>query len=525
MRGIQVLGGIVAVAVGLASGGGDASARGGHGVRPPASLMVSVARGPASALDGARDYANALQPGAGMMLTDDLIDRMVAPLVGARSLDGLDRASPSYLLVVDAGPKVRGVALLGRVADPRALAAGAGTAFVRRDKGWAVIGPRAVVQQIAPYALHTLSREPAPAQPTATVYVQHALARYDAQIQQGLVKIRSSMPAQSGAMAAMMKMYVDGLQAVVHDTDQLIVTVDADRDDAMLDVALVPRRGSPLARFVAAQRPSDFRILSKLPDGPAMVVFAGHFDSGPYHDGLMHFMAQIYGQGMPPDIIQAMGAVMKAASGDIAMSMNMAPGAGMTMTELWGVTDERATDKGIRYALGRIGAGRTFDVMGIKSTLKAMPGTTTHDGVTLRGYEASYDLSHVTAAQRAGLTAVIPAGGMQSLIGVFGGLGVVAMAPDSAAAAAAAIDAARGKGAHYAPSRELGRLLAASRARKESFVMVMDMVAFARMGGTLPVPAKAGPHVMVWSMGFADHAAHLRLSLPAATTRALMGRP
>jgi len=30
---------------------------------------------------------------------------------------------------------------------------------------------------------------------------------------------------------------------------------------------------------------------------------------------------------------------------------------------------------------------------------------------------------------------------------------------------------------------------------------------------------------MVWSLGFADHAAHMRFAVPAATVRALMGRP
>ncbi|HWU90055.1 MAG TPA: hypothetical protein VN253_22485, partial [Kofleriaceae bacterium] len=80
--------------------------------------------------------------------------------------------------------------------------------------------------------------------------------------------------------------------------------------------------------------------------------------------------------------------------------------------------------------------------------------------------------------------------------------------------AAAAIDAARGKGKRLAPPAPVADFLAASRTRKESVAMVMDLGALAGLG--------TGRAVMM-SLGFADKNAHLRITLPAATLRGFAG--
>jgi hypothetical protein len=87
--------------------------------------------------------------------------------------------------------------------------------------------------------------------------------------------------------------------------------------------------------------------------------------------------------------------------------------------------------------------------------------------------------------------------------------------PDAVAAAGRAIDAARGKGARYSAPAEVAAMLAASRARKDSVVFVMDFGAFAAMAQA-PAAAKL-KGAMVMTAGFADGSMHLRLGLPVAT--------
>ena len=65
-------------------------------------------------------------------------------------------------------------------------------------------------------------------------------------------------------------------------------------------------------------------------------------------------------------------------------------------------------------------------------------------------------------------------------------------------------------------------LLAASRRRKDSIGMLVDLGAMMMgMRGVSATGAAVGPAPFMMSFGFADHAAHLRMSIPAATIRAI----
>jgi hypothetical protein len=484
---------------------------------PPAELLVSVAIGPVTTLRNLQAYAEMIQPGSGAALSDQVVRRGLAEVVGATSLDGLDPASWMYLLVAGtSGPPA--VALLGKVADAKALAAAAGADRLATRGGWAVIGDRPVLDHIGAYALSTIAAQPTPRAPNATVYMPQVLARGRPQIE----AFRAQMAATSaqlgpGPMGKFMASYIDGLESMASDTERLIVTLDATPDLASLDLALMPRPSSRLAAFIGLQRPSDFGLFARLPATTPTVLFGGHLELGPYHDGLLAAMATLYIPEASRDLLAAMEMIRKVMTGEIAMAMQIGRGTGLAFTQLYGITNAAAADKALAGILALFKVGRTIQLANISTTIQANPGTATHDGVVLRSYDTTQDLSKAPADQRKAMAAIMPDGVQHVQMATFDGLTMIVAAPDSLAEAERSIDAARGKAGHFVASADVDRLLAAVRARKDSTAMMIDL------GGVLAMltggSAQSQPAMI--SFGAADRSAHLRIALPAATVRAL----
>src|SRR5262245_32646578 len=78
---------------------------------PPPELLMTVGIGPDNTLDSLRAFANSVQPGVGMMVQTSLLRHQIAGMVTAISLDGLDENSTIYVLAVDGGPALKGVAV------------------------------------------------------------------------------------------------------------------------------------------------------------------------------------------------------------------------------------------------------------------------------------------------------------------------------------------------------------------------------------------------------------------------------
>jgi hypothetical protein len=485
----------------------------------PAELLVSVAIGPASTLKGLGAFADSFKPGSSAQLNDQAIREGLSAAVGATSLAGLDAAAGQYLLICDAKGSTA-FALVAKVSDAKALSASAGGAHVMVNAGWAAVGPKPLLEQIGPYALASIAAQPPPAAPSATVYAPNVMARYKTVIADFRKQMLAGMAMVGGSMGQMMETYVDGMLSAFGDTEKLVATLDASAALVSLDLALTPRTGSRLARFVAIQRPSDYALLGKLPPVTPTMLFAGHFETGPYHEGLIDMMSAIYGSATGSDLRTAMAAVFKAATGDVALAMTMTPGTRMAMTQLFGVTDTAAADKAIVHLLDLFKTGRTITMMNMTSTIKSNSKTTVHDGVTLRSYDTTYDMSKMPPMQRQAMDSMFPAGGISARIAAFDKVGIVTSTSDSAVDANRAIDAARGKGTRFAPSRGTADLLAASRDRKESLVIIMDIAGL--MAGFTGRPA-AGAEPVVASLGFADRNAHFRIALPASTMRAVGG--
>jgi len=485
--------------------------------QPPAELLVSVAIGPVTTLRNLQAYAEAIQPGTGATLTDQAVRRGLAEAVGASSLDGFDPASGMYLLIahVDGSPAP---ALLGKVTDAKTLAASASATGAMFKGSWAVIGAKPVLDRIGPYALATIAPQRAPTAPTATVWLSQVVARYKTEIE----AVRSQMMASiaqpsAGRMTQFMTSYLDGLGSFITDADKLIVTLEVTPDLGSLDFALLAKPGSRLAKFVALQRPGDYALLDRLPAATPSVLLGGHLEVGPYRDGILETIAAMYGSDASKELLAAMDAFRKAMTGDIAMTIQSAPGTGLAFTQLFRLSDAAAAQKAITAILDLFKVGRSIEAMGMTTTIKTNPATTMHDGVALRSYEATYDLSKVEPAQRKAMEAMLPSTQARAQIATFDALGLVVLAPDSLAEAGLTIDAARGKAPHFVAPTLTGELLAASRARKDSLAMMMDLGALlAKITGRAPTVAAP----ILISLGCADHNAHLRLALPAVTLRA-----
>ncbi|HZJ65273.1 MAG TPA: hypothetical protein VFD36_17295, partial [Kofleriaceae bacterium] len=423
----------------------------------PPELLASVAIGPASTLRNFAAYVDAVKPGTAVVLSDAFVRQGLAQAVGASSLDGLDPGAWSYLLVGSVDGATPAVALLGKVSDAKKLAESAAGAQVMSKGGWAVVGPKPVVERLGPYALATLAAQRAPSAFTATVYLPHLMARFNDQIQGARTSILAGMTQPAAAqMADFVNAYVDGFLSLAGDTEKVVVTLEATAALASLDVALIPRAGSRLARFVALQRPSNYALLDRLPDMSAAVVLGGHFELGPYRARMLELMATFYSRAATKELIAAMESLIKVMTGEVAVVARFGGPGGMAFTQMFGVTDAAAADRAFAAMLGLFKNGQTFDTLGITMTIKSNPGTVAHDGVALRSYETGYDFAKVPEADRKAMEALYPGHSIAVHLGAFDRLATVAFGPDSLAEAKRGIDAARGKAPRFAAPQIVG---------------------------------------------------------------------
>jgi hypothetical protein len=486
---------------------------------PPPELLASVAIGPVTTFRGLQAYAEAIRPGSGAMLTDQVVRHGIAAAVGASSLDGLDPVSWMYLLVIATSGDPE-VALLGKVADAKALETAAGTDHLVTGGGWAVIGARPLIDRIGPYALSAIAPQPAPRAPSATVYLPQVVARYHTQLEAVRTQLLASFPtAGPGPVGKFFASYIDGLASLVTDAERVVVMLEATPDLASLDLALMPRPRSRLATFVGSQRPSEFALLARLPATTPAVLVGGHVELGPYREGVLAMLATVYGPEASHDMLATLGALTKVMTGEIAAAMQFGRGTGLAFTQLYGVTDTRAANKALASFLALFKTGRVIDMPNMSTTITTNPDTATHDGVVLRSYDTSYDFSMAPEDQRKLLVAMNP-GGMQHVeLAAFDSLGVIVAGPDSRAEVGRVIDAVRDKAPRFAAPHVIDDLLAASRAHKDSVALVMDLGVFVAMATGAPMGSGTEPALL--SFGTADRTLHIRIALPATTLRAM----
>jgi hypothetical protein len=488
----------------------------------PEELLASVAIGPADTLNGLRAYLDAVQPGVSSFLSDDKVRAGLGELVGASSLTGLDPKSWSYVLVANVEGKPA-FALLGKVTDAKSFQASAGSTPTMLAGGWATIGAKPVLDRIGRYALATIATQPAPTRMAATVWLPHVIAQYARE----LGEVRTQMIAgfeQAGtaSMRQFMTTYLDGLGSMSRELDKLVITLDVTSALATLEFALTARPGTRFATFVAAQRPTDYALLDRLPVTAASMLFVGHVEAGPYRDGIATMMAAMLAPGTSQESLAALKTFGSQLTGDLAATFQITPGSGMAFTQLYGLTDAPAADQALATIFRNFEAGHAVFDADLGTRFKANPETSSYDGVTLRSYDTITDLSKLPAAQRAAVERVTPGGEQRSYVAVFDKLGLLVLGPDGVAEAHRSIDAARGKAARYVPSAPFATLLAASKAQKDSMAMMIDLGGFLSglMGRAAPTGAPVAAPTVI-SFGFADRDARVRVAVPSATAAAL----
>ena len=499
--------------LGLGAARGVAGARSG----PPAELLASLSAGPAKARDDLRAFliaADVAEP------TDDLLPGALLPMLGVRSLDGVDLASEVHVLVADLDG-TRSSVLLARVSDAKQLANGLATGEVMLGAGWAAIGPRPLLDRIGRYALDTVAAQRPPAALTITVYLQQVLARSGPRLRDLGGGVMTAVAQSWGPRGAqLVGGGLDWLGSLAADVDQLVVALDATPETGSLDITLRPRSQSKLMQFVLAQRPTDYALLERLPATTAPLVLAGTLDSGPYRASYHALMWVFYGMSINRSGLDAAERLSKASSGTFAIAMQLEPGASVRTTGLFGLSEPQSAGRALARIIDFLAQDRTFDAAGMSVTIKRHPGSATHDRVALRGFDTTVSFPKQLPSVRGQLEELVPVR-FGTELATFDAIEMRVMATDSLAEARRAIDAARGK-AHFTAAPLLARSLGASRARKDSAAIIFDpAVALAEdTGRTSP------SRPMLITFGFADRNAHVRVELQPATLRTLVrGEP
>jgi hypothetical protein len=390
--------------------------------------------------------------------------------------------------------------------------------------GWAVLGAERIVTAVAPYALASLPALAVPSTPTVTIYMPQLLHRYHTELEATRTQIGQAS-ANTGQMKAMTQSIVDGAFTMLGEIDQVVVTVEVTRsgtgsnaatpnaDGVSIDLAMVPSAGSQLAKFVAAQKQSDFALLAKLPAMTATAMIAGHFEAGPYHHAMVDGMAAMYGQGGNQDVGEAIGTIMKSSTGELAFAMQMGIGQPMAMSQLFALTDDKAASRAIDHLLKLFATGRVVDMMSVSMLMKSSPASD-HNGIQVRGYDVSYDYTAAPAATRKAMEKMAPSGvAVPARVATFDHVAVVTMGKSDPNVA---IDAARGTANRFAPSAFTADFLTAARARKDSLMMSLDIGA---------ITGKSLGGEMIMSAGFIGKTAHCRLTMPVTMLRTLAAKP
>jgi hypothetical protein len=504
------------------SRGGAREAPDGKPVVPPSALLVDVAL-PAldGGLDGVRLFADAVQPGMSAMINE----RQLLAAVGAGSLDGADGNAPVHVLVVDPARNERPMAVVVRVADANKLkaAADAAGATIRAKDGVAVVGPEPVVALVADWALATLPGAQAPAAPTATAFSAALLANYRTQIEGLGDSMKQTMAQTAGGNATageLMVAYANGIVWALENSEHIVLGLDAGVTTASVTFGVAAKKGSSLAAFIAAQTPSDFALLGRLPASPAPMVMAGSWHLGPLRADFLAFMEKIligfYGAPASAEMTKLLGAWADAATGEIAATIEMAPGR-MRMNQLVAVDDAANAHAATGAYLARY-AGKPLAItnMGIKTTFTGKASAVTVDGVVFHSYTSSIDTAGLPPEQAQAATMF----GKEhtGLVGTWDDVVGVTLGGDKAGAKAL-VDAARGKGTRLALAPRVVADLADVRARKESFYYYMDLGTLV----TAAVPAVAqvfsGSFGLTIAFGYRDDRGHLRFAVSAADVK------
>lgn len=476
----------------------------------PDDLLVTASVGdPLAALAALVDYADAVQPGIGAMLTP----AGAIQLAAAQGLDlrGVDLTRPVRGLLLD--PRAHPVPVIAvvAVADEAALRAQVQTMGLEVviHAGWAAIGDRAGLRAAAPYALTTAIATAAPTLPRVTVAMATVMTRYRADVEAFFDQMVAMQPA---AMSSSLQPWLTWYADVFAQLDRLELDVTADRARAGLALRLVPRAGGSIAAFARQQRPGEFKLLERMP--AAAVAMGGRLDTSAVFGRMLELSRPNLvemGGAQVADIATAAFARWPAlASGENAATVVAVPGK-LAVAALWDITDGAAAQALWLDYLTAIGRGQQGQLQ-----IQVDTNAGRYRGVRI----ARARTTSSSPAMQPGMA--LYGGQLDVAYAVPGPLFAMAMGGDAMAQLRTLTDVAlpRKRATPAAPA--LAATLAQARAARDSYVIAVDAPAVraAVTGGTTP-PASAGEFALL-GLGFDGDDVVLRAALPAAQLAALL---
>jgi hypothetical protein len=489
----------------------------------PEAVVVTVSiPSLGTALVDLRNYVNAIKPGGGIMLSDGLIASGLARVAGAGSLDGLDLAGPVHLIVLDNPTRA---VVVGKAKDRGALDKGRGAAHLVVRDGWALVGPKDAVELIAGWVVAGLVTARSASDVEATVRVDRLMTRHAAAVTEMRQQAISQVSLTDPGGAQMITEYMNGLFALAGDSARVVASFGVEGETADLDIALVPRPSSPLAGFVAAQKPGDFSLLGSLPaDAPNGMLMAGHVELGPYRASALALFVRMMNFGDDTaTFLDAFTQLANLASGDFAAGFTMGA-AGSSMVEILPVSDAAAAARAVGKVTASTAGGKQVTAMGFRMTHTGHPDVASYDGAPIHGMTTTVDLDSVPPLQRDMFARMYGNGGQVMHIAFPPGA-LLAVIGDLERCKHA-IDARAGKAERLRLSDDTAAQFQAARSRKDSVAFVIDVVSLVRglRSAVTPADPSQPPPIaapgLALSLGFADRSAHLHLTLLADTLRA-----
>ncbi|MBZ0237997.1 MAG: hypothetical protein K8M05_37135, partial [Deltaproteobacteria bacterium] len=215
-------------------------------------------------------YLDQISPGLGAELRAELQEPLARGVI-----DG-SRPFHAVVLVPPPGEDEPDVLVVAATRDPAGLAkelaeeAEDEESVARFAGEWAVMGKPAVIDRAFAWASTTLAAAPAPTRATAVLYAAPARARWEAEL-------RASLDAPDSDVPAALR---EALLALVEQTEKVEAFAELVDGDLVVEVVLTPRADTTLARVLAAQRPSTFALLERLPLEQPLGAMAGHLALG-----------------------------------------------------------------------------------------------------------------------------------------------------------------------------------------------------------------------------------------------------
>jgi hypothetical protein len=488
----------------------------------PDSLLLLAELPEASKLNQVLSWLDALQPGASFMARTALTS-MLPQSVGATALTGAELDRPIRLLLLDPRRYPR-PALLVSTRDPGQLKRSAAPALVEVHGTSALVGDAGTIAALHAYALTNLARQPAPATPRITVLPRRWIALYRSEIEAGFAALRNlqlpagpdgkAPPAGFGALLAeMLSLYL----AAAEQTDELSLSLVND-EGAGLEMHVLPRPGSTLAGFCAAQKPSTFQLLEQLPAGDAALVYVGNTVLGPARASLLALGDKI-GQAFYNTTFTALlgperyHAWLDLFTGDFASQFWLRGPEQLEGVYLIGTTDSARALEGSSHMMGQLAdamkKGVPLAALGVHTQLRYRPTSFVHRAVPV----AQADTTVAVPQAPTGSTS------MRMHLAALPGAMAVTLGERSDVQMRGLIDATRGGATGFTPGSNLASALAAARKRGDSALMFMDLGTLMRSaapagGATGPGEVPPALRALIISVRFTARDMHMRFTMP-----------